>query len=1358
MTTPLPQRCIRYRPPRHGALWLDVDLRLAQYATLDFWDEAQSRVRLHVSIRRDEGVIVLNRHGPKGWHGEVTLAAPLGARLHRLALHFRPGPGAYGLACALSLDGARLARVDAVPRPSRRGRYGLQRGFAGLAQIGWVDLPLHARITAHMATGMRGVSLTDRMELTWSGPNPPRSVALPDGEVLTLEPVAEADRDGGYHRAVLPGRMWHSAGVTPAKLTLLGADGTPCGTMILDRMDLLARLERLAESGWVAHDMLSALQALEHAHMAAILPDASPTLRAALAQAAQTYRLGHVVALPETALHAGTVPTDRVADLVNVFMDQQAAQPVPQAMAALDSLLAKARLRPEEVWRLGLSLSEWACRDTDPLALHAVLNKAGWRPAEAHSVFAASASLPRYWAAQDWPAFRAALQVIQAAQSGWVVTPAMGWTLRALTHDLAGPKGHATLFHRTEAALGLLRTIRARAAGSGAQMRCTCLMGSVVDMIANLKRYPGYAQDTLAWLVLQGYGLAPEFWAAMNDLPSESWPTGWADWASLAQALNGAPVAKPDAYLHHALARFEIAEIAGADTYRRCLVPDGGLPDLQAGTPIALTPAATREAALRWLAFPRADRRAPPPALVQTLARDGIKAAATHIDRPANSQAMLALGRRCMTALATLRDGTIPDGLEDMRHDAASLLHDEAGFCGGAVLLAMAEGLAHAGGQAHAARYLDTLRLGVQTRDQAALRQAPALRHASARFADCCPDPDLRAQAAAILTPDPALRGPNTPLRQTANPLADTLVVVISCQPYLSTRIPAIRRAWGDLLDQAGLPMIVAVGGATGTARLENSVLHLPAPDDYEGLPQKILALADWAATQTGFSRILKIDDDCFLDPTAFFADLSALCAPYYGRPLRRAPGEMDRAWHMAKASSLRGRTEFDKSPEPAIYADGGAGYLLSRAALLALREARAAPEGRALEAVSFMEDKLIGDLLALRGITVSGTNYDMAIFRRSAPGLPPLPQYENGFLPFAGANVKVAHLDAGGDLDAARQGLASPWPNPMKVWPPHLPARLGWARNTLDLVSPVERLDKARKADVAVVAVMRNERFILDHFLAHYRGLGVGAFLVADNGSDDGTLEHLVAQPDVTVFTTDTPYNESIYGVLWQEALLANFRIGRWSLIADADEFLFWSLPDAQGQITGDLPELLRGPDFSGSDMVRLSMLDLYPSGSLSEATFSSSPFLDATHVDRTPLRHDYAGRGPWGNCASVTSNLRHRLMAGLGHPAPRNLFVAQKFALVRYHPKILFSAGLHYAVGGTVAAKELAFAHFKYSAAFHAKTRAEVARGQHFNNAEEYRKYLALLSEGRDSLFDPSASVPLAECPWVQALVAKA
>lgn len=135
------------------------------------------------------------------------------------------------------------------------------------------------------------------------------------------------------------------------------------------------------------------------------------------------------------------------------------------------------------------------------------------------------------------------------------------------------------------------------------------------------------------------------------------------------------------------------------------------------------------------------------------------------------------------------------------------------------------------------------------------------------------------------------------------------------------------------------------------------------------------------------------------------------------------------------------------------------------------------------------------------------------------------------------------------------------------------------------------------------MVACTRNEMFMLPHFLAHYRAMGVKAFLIADNTSDDGTLEYLARQPDVAVFSVDSEYRISQYGVAWQQAILSNFRVGRWSLVADADEFL----------VTGTDPGTARAErrsgeaEAEGADALRLFMLDLYPEGPLSKTDFAS-------------------------------------------------------------------------------------------------------------------------------------------------------
>jgi hypothetical protein len=409
-----------------------------------------------------------------------------------------------------------------------------------------------------------------------------------------------------------------------------------------------------------------------------------------------------------------------------------------------------------------------------------------------------------------------------------------------------------------------------------------------------------------------------------------------------------------------------------------------------------------------------------------------------------------------------------------------------------------------------------------------------------------------------------------------------------------------------------------------------------------------------------------------------------------------------------------------------------------------ALSEVMRTPQGQELQHLSFMEDKLVGDLLAMRGIRVSGEDFICTILRRTVPGGPLVPQWDNGFLPFAGSGVRVVHLDGHDKMAEVLEASRKPWPQSPKVWPSFQKARLGWRSNTLDLMSDRAQLHRVNEADVAVVACLRNERFMLPHFLDHHRALGVQGFLIADNGSDDGTFEYLAEEPDVALFAVDTDYSVSRYGVAWQQALMANFRVGRWSLVADADEFLFWTR-----DLTGSLPDLTAGFDAEGADAARIFMLDMYPEGSLSGVDLKGAgPFEQAPMVDSDPFRLVPGAKGPYSDRPVWTSALRHRLIPG----SRAELFVAQKYALMKYQPWMRLSAGLHFVTDLRLAQQELLFAHFKYNAAFREKAQAEVARQQHFNNAEEYRKYLALVSEGRDVVADPSVSVRWDACDFVR------
>lgn len=1367
---------IDFRPENGTSLFCRTDYTFQPVANLDFHDAGWETIPFHLSLRPSEGRVVVNRRDRAGWRREIVLDHALDPAGGTVEVRFHPG------AVSVWLDGQRLARFDRFPRPDAKGRMFLRRGFPSLGDIAHVTasgavLPESLR---HRKAGGRGgqpaarrpagaLGLTDRLEA--QGPVPAGAwLRLPGGgaDLLALTPVPGAEGEAG---AVLPGRIWH--GLAPdaaAVLDLTDAAGRGLGPGLrVTRAELRAALEALAIGDRLERDDLAALQAVEHARYAGVMPDLPPGVQAALWQAAARFGLagwlaegapagGQAPAAPAPARPPGQAAEDAICRDVAAALR---ADPAAAPGTVLADVLARRPLPPAPE-KLFLRLAEPFCARGAVPALMAAATAAGLDFST------------RAWNEDRWSASVLVPFLVQAGRAAevpkllwWLAEPRPGWLITpAIAAGVAAALDRPDLPEKLaeELTYAWIGFMDAQSDSYGGRSACAALRAVSVRLVAGADRAPRWQRAALRDLALRVHGLDPGFWVALAE-------AGQPDDALLAEArdacatLVAAACGRPEDFTGIASALALFAWYRNPDTarFRRILLGPsetplalGQAPDLPALRTGSADPGA---ALLRHLMFPD-DRLAPPDdAGLLRLAAEAVAPAWDGVAEPPYARLQRDLAARLPTLLAEAAAGRAPDdvALAAVLADLEPLASARGRWLGLGLGLMLVEALAGGPPPCAAAAMVLADRLvllagATPPGERAARDAAPALAAVRARIA-ARPRPLPPALVRALAPFAAAARSPDLPLAAAdwpgASALHDTLVVVFSCRPYLETRIPALRAGWLADLAALGIPHVVVVGGATGAeaGTRVGDVVHLDAPDDYEGLPQKTLAMIRWVHDHTRFARLLKIDDDCFVDVAALFGGLQHLKYDYLGRPLTRVRGQMDRTWHRAKAASARGRLDLDKSPEPSSYADGGSGYVLSRRAMAAALEASASPEGRRLIGVSFMEDKLLGDLLALGGIRVVGEGWRAAVERRAGPSGVTVPQWENGPRPFAGAGIAVAHLDTHVTQGQAQAGARQPLPRRGKVWPSFQPLRFGAGSNALDLVSPQDRLRAVAAAPVAVVACLRNEMFMLPQFLAHYRALGVGGFLIADNGSDDGTLDHLLDQPDVALFSVDTPYGKSMYGVAWQEALLAAFRPGVWTLVADADELLVW---DARA--TGDLPALLEEGDFADADAVRLFMLDMYPEGPLSGATFRTSPFAEAGCTDADPFLTTSFARGPFSDQPTWTSALRHRLIPG----SRPELFVAQKLALLRYRPWMRLTEGLHYVGGARLAPREMLLAHFKYNAAFRAKAEAEVARRQHFNDAEEYRKYLALVSEGRESIHDPALSVRWTDSAFVRHLMA--
>ncbi|CUK08881.1 glycosyltransferase family 2 protein [Shimia thalassica] len=285
--------------------------------------------------------------------------------------------------------------------------------------------------------------------------------------------------------------------------------------------------------------------------------------------------------------------------------------------------------------------------------------------------------------------------------------------------------------------------------------------------------------------------------------------------------------------------------------------------------------------------------------------------------------------------------------------------------------------------------------------------------------------------------------------------------------------------------------------------------------------------------------------------------------------------------------------------------------------------------------------------------------------------------------------------------------------------------------RKRRELRAVSDRSNKIKSDDLLLFSTLRNEHVRLPYFLNYYREQGINHFLIVDNDSNDGSLEYLAEQPDVSVWHSKHSYKKSRFGVDWLNWLQFRYGHDHWCLVVDPDEFLIYPFCD-----TRPLRALTDWLDASSIKSFSAMLLDMYPKGRL----------------DEQPYR---AGQNPmeiasWFDAGNYTmeKNAKFGNLWIQGGPRSRVFFphepekapALNKIPLVKWNRRYAYVSSTHMVLprglnqvydewGGEKASGILL--HAKFLDTFSIKAAEELQRKQHYAASIEYLAYAQSLSE---------------------------
>jgi len=282
--------------------------------------------------------------------------------------------------------------------------------------------------------------------------------------------------------------------------------------------------------------------------------------------------------------------------------------------------------------------------------------------------------------------------------------------------------------------------------------------------------------------------------------------------------------------------------------------------------------------------------------------------------------------------------------------------------------------------------------------------------------------------------------------------------------------------------------------------------------------------------------------------------------------------------------------------------------------------------------------------------------------------------------------------------------------------------------------------LGSIKKNDILLFSVMKNETFRLPYFLKYYRDLGVDHFIFVDNDSDDGMMELLKDQQDVSVYYTSKSYRDSHFGVYWLNYLLKKYGSNHWCLTIDPDEFLVFPYIDSR-----NLNDLTNYLDSNHIRSLYAPLIDLYSDTHIDETYYQAGddpvkvcPYFDKDGNKFIEYKADYQYHRMKGGVRQRVFNAEEPHMSPL----------LNKIPLVKWKKHYTYLYSTHIAIprflnkNNDPKLTTGVLLHFKFMDKIIEKIDVELVTKQHWDDSYEYKQYDKVFRE-KKPLYDKDISI---------------